>query len=38
MVKNTTGGNKQKGQARKFSNSAQQPSNKLRVSEDEYEK
>jgi len=38
MVKNTTGGNKQKGQARKFSNSAQQASNKLRVSEDEYEK
>jgi initiation factor 1A len=37
MVKNTTGGNKQKGQARKFANSSTQQSNKLRVSENEYE-
>jgi initiation factor 1A len=37
MVKNTTGGNKHKGQARKFVNPSQQ-SNKLRVSENEYEK
>jgi initiation factor 1A len=37
MVKNTTGGNKQKGQARKFSNPSTQ-SSKLRISENEYEK
>jgi len=35
MVKNTTGGNKHKGQARKFVNA--RPSNKLRISEDEAE-
>lgn len=37
MVKNTTGGNKQKGQARKYSNSSTQQSTKLRISENEYE-
>jgi initiation factor 1A len=35
MVKNTTGGNKQKGQARKFINA--RPSNKIRISMDEAE-
>lgn len=37
MVKNTCGGNKHKGQARKFSINNSKESKKLRVSEDEYE-
>lgn len=36
MVKNTTGGSKTKGQARKFVNTAKQPTN-IRLSQDEYE-
>jgi len=36
MVKNTTGGSKTKGQARKFVNTARQPTN-IRLSNDEYE-
>lgn len=35
MVKNTTGGSKTKGQARKFA--TEKPSNTLRISQDEYE-